>query len=140
MKSVERIFLSFFTVGFISWSNELSINFSNSDIEGGSPGPPNLEHAVETALDNKVADENHPKQLDICYFDDGLENVENDLIEFRLVHSLFRSEEIVAGIKYQGKVWGHFRVSGMVCKKSYSNIFMYRYILLTHSKEGIFSY
>lgn len=97
MKAILVFFI--FSVGL--WScNALSINFSGSEIAGGSPGPPQTDvfNLVDVNTEKQTGDVN------ICDFDENSNSEDSVLIELKLVHRLFRSDVIVPGVEYQGNV------------------------------------
>ncbi|XP_050299041.1 uncharacterized protein LOC126737949 isoform X2 [Anthonomus grandis grandis] len=103
MKHLKSLLISLIIIfDFVLGFSGLSINGTSLDIEGGSPGPPeDTETDIKLISNNNILEGDDTKLMDICEFDGTFENVNNDLIRLRLSNSLFKSEEIVPGIKYQ---------------------------------------
>ncbi|KAL1516734.1 hypothetical protein ABEB36_000602 [Hypothenemus hampei] len=107
-----KVYLIFFLIFHVCRvSAAFGINFSRSEIEGGSPGPP---AEVQDSLNT----------FTICDFDNALEYSEDGSFEVNIVHHLFKTDILVPGIQYQVHISVKERLKELALRTSISTEFL----------------
>ncbi|XP_066250843.1 uncharacterized protein [Euwallacea similis] len=135
MKPVERVFFIVLIPGLAAWLDALSISFSGYDIEGGSPGPPNL--STDSSNEFGSGEQDAIAVSDVCDFDGTFnEDVGGRVVGLQVQHEVFAANTLVSGVKYQVHISIKEPLQELVLRASVPSKWSYRLAETDSNKCG----